>query len=90
MKAFHVIVEGRVQGVCFRDYTRKQAEQLHIRGWVQNMPNGSVEAVISGQEEDLHTMITWFSTGSPFSRVTSVVATETAPTETFVNFAIRF
>lgn len=90
MKTLHVIVEGHVQGVCFREYTRKQAVLLHIQGWVKNVPNGSVEAVINGQEEDLQAMITWFTTGSPFSKVTSVVTTEITPVNTFFNFAIRF
>ena len=44
MQTTHVIVEGLVQGVCFREYTRRQAYTLQLTGWVRNLPDGSVEA----------------------------------------------
>ena len=45
----HVIVRGRVQGVYFRDYTRREAQALGVNGWVRNLPDRSVEAVIEGE-----------------------------------------
>ena len=47
-KRVHVIVEGRVQGVFFRAFTRDAAVNLGLSGWVRNRPNGSVEAIVEG------------------------------------------
>ncbi|HID18486.1 TPA: acylphosphatase, partial [Candidatus Bathyarchaeota archaeon] len=47
----HVYVAGRVQGVFFRWYTRDEAVRLGVKGWVQNLPDGRVEAVFEGERE---------------------------------------
>jgi acylphosphatase len=44
-----VVVHGRVQGVFFRDSTRRAAERHGVAGWVRNVPDGSVEAVFEGE-----------------------------------------
>ena len=46
----HVFVNGRVQGVFFRQKTKQQAERLNVTGWVRNLPDGRVEAVFEGDE----------------------------------------
>ncbi len=51
MKRLHLIIKGEVQGVFFRDYVKKSAGVL--RGWVRNNPDGTVEAVAEGSEEEL-------------------------------------
>jgi acylphosphatase len=48
MSRLHVWVEGLVQGVFFRDSTRREAERLGLAGWVRNLPDGRVEAVFQG------------------------------------------
>jgi len=90
MKTLHVNVRGRVQGVFYRDYSKRQAESLNISGWIRNMPDGSVEAIISGRDSDVEQMVEWFQTGSPLSNVTSVQAEEIFPTEKLKNFEIRY
>lgn len=90
MKTVHAIIEGRVQGVFFRDYTRRQARELGLKGWVKNLPNGSVEAIISGKKEKVKQMIEWFYTGSPMSVVTEVIIDEVLPTEKLSRFEIRY
>lgn len=90
MPTVHVIVSGKVQGVFFRDYTRKHAAQLGLKGWVRNLPNGSVEAMIKGQRPLLDNMIDWFQTGSPLSHVTEVIVDEVLPTEKLTRFEIRY
>ena len=65
MITLHAHVEGRVQGVFFRDCTRKEAQRLGLTGWVRNMPDGSVEALLQGDEDTLHKMKLWLKKGSP-------------------------
>jgi acylphosphatase len=69
MPALRVRVEGRVQGVFFREYTRRQATDFGLSGWVRNLPDGAVEALLIGEEKAVATMLAWFRTGSPLSRV---------------------
>ena len=56
----HVIIEGRVQGVFFRAYTRDEAAKLGLSGWVRNRPDGSVEALIEGEKTAVEKMLQWF------------------------------
>ena len=67
-----VKVTGVVQGVSFRYYTKKKADQLQLRGWVKNRSDGSVEALVSGPKDAIEKMISWFSEGSPYSTVEHV------------------
>lgn len=67
-----VIVRGRVQGVYFRDSTRRQAQALGVSGWVRNLPDRSVEAVIEGEAGSVEAMLAWLHTGSPIATVTAV------------------
>lgn len=85
----HVIVHGLVQGVFFRDYTRRQATILGVSGWVRNMRDGSVEAVIEGDADRVAEMVEWLHTGSPHSVVESLDIRDEEPRgET--GFDIRF
>jgi len=52
-----VTVHGRVQGVFFRDTTRRTAGSRGVYGWVRNNPDGSVEAVFEGSEEAVDAMV---------------------------------
>ncbi|WP_261368292.1 acylphosphatase [Pseudosulfitobacter koreensis] len=77
MMAKHVHVTGRVQGVSFRAWTRDQAEARGISGWVQNRPDGSVEAVIAGDDEMVEALIAAFHRGPASAKVTDVSVSET-------------
>jgi acylphosphatase len=90
MKTVHIIVEGRVQGVFFRDYTERQARLLNLKGWARNNPEGSVEVVISGSTTNVDDMIEWFHQGSPLSHVSAVHVEEIFPTEKLTTFTIRY
>lgn len=59
----HVRVSGSVQGVFFRDSTRRKAEDLGLAGWVKNLPDGRVEAVFEGPSESVREMVGWCESG---------------------------
>jgi acylphosphatase len=69
MKRTHVYVSGKVQGVFFRDYTRRHALELGLKGWVRNLPDGRVEAVVEGEEGKIKKLLLIVHKGSPASRV---------------------
>jgi len=74
-----VVVRGRVQGVWFRESTRRRAEELAVAGWIRNAPDGSVEAELEGEGEDVAALITWLGHGPPQARVDSVEVAELRP-----------
>jgi acylphosphatase len=67
-----LIIEGRVQGVWFRESTRKEADRLGVQGWVRNRREGSVEVVAEGSEENVKKLVSWCHLGPPSARVTRV------------------
>jgi len=84
-------VSGRVQGVGFRYYTYNIALQLGIKGWVKNMPDGSVRIIASGSVDNVYNLITYIKKGPPGARVESVAVTDYPETaEEFNNFTIRY
>jgi acylphosphatase len=89
-KAIHAIVEGRVQGVYFRECTRQEAERLGLTGWVRNRRDGSVEALIVGESGKVAEMVVWLHRGSPISLVGKVTVTDYAENEEFSEFTIRY
>ena len=76
--ARHVFVEGRVQGVAFRWATRTRARELGVAGWVQNLPDGRVEAWIEGAPPAVEAMLAWIRVGPPGARVEAIGAVEAA------------
>jgi acylphosphatase len=90
MPVTHVIVEGLVQGVCFREYTRRQALALQLTGWVRNLRNGSVEAMLCGPSDKVAEMLQWMRRGSPYSRVDELHIDEIAGEEVLAAFEIRY
>ena len=65
-------ITGKVQGVGFRYFVLRQAQKLGINGWVNNKPNGAVEALAQGDKEDLEQFIAKVKQGPTFSRVEDV------------------
>lgn len=68
----HLTIHGRVQGVSFRYYARRQAQALGLSGWVRNCPGGSVEAVAEGEQDAVQRFIVWTQRGSPSADVEHV------------------
>lgn len=71
-KAVHIYIEGRVQGVWFRGWTAQQADRLGLTGWVRNLRDGRVEAVLAGKSADVETMLALCRSGPPLARVDHV------------------
>lgn len=68
----HVMIEGKVQGVFFRDTTRRKALELGVSGWVRNVPSGDVEAYLEGDEASVDSMLSWLWEGPPPASVEDV------------------
>jgi acylphosphatase len=64
-----IVVHGRVQGVAFRHYTCLKAHELGVAGWVRNLPDGSVEALLEGEEPAVDSLVVWCQDGPPAARV---------------------
>jgi len=71
-KAVILRVYGKVQGVGFRYYTHKKANQLGLKGFVKNKPDGSVYIEAEGEEAQLQELINWCEEGPTWARVTKV------------------
>lgn len=87
-KTLQINVIGRVQGVFFREYTRRTAQKLGITGWVKNCPDGSVEIMASGADEKLDALIAWLHHGSPNAEVQKVFSKVIAPEQAYHSFEI--
>lgn len=83
-----IVARGRVQGVFFRDSTRRRAESLGVAGWVTNRPDGAVEAVFEGDPEAVSALVRWCSEGPRGAHVQSVDETSEEP-EGLSGFEIR-
>ncbi len=72
----HLVIRGRVQGVWYRESMRQAAERLGVNGWVRNRLDGSVEALLQGEEAQVQALIDWAWQGPPAAQVQSVEVSE--------------
>ena len=89
MRAVRVRVEGIVQGVGFRYYTYRVAKRLGIKGYVRNMPDGSVEVVAEGEEDTMEKFLQEVARGPSSAVVTNVIVEDVQP-RGFKSFEIRY
>lgn len=68
----HVWISGMVQGVYFRQNTRREAQRHGLRGWVRNLHDGRVEAVIEGERSEVEALVAWCRRGPPEASVEQV------------------
>ncbi|MFO7854538.1 MAG: acylphosphatase [Paracoccaceae bacterium] len=91
MKAVRAVISGRVQGVGFRDWTRREAGRLGVSGWVRNRDDGTVELVASGEAEAVDALLEVCREGPPPARPTGLEAeAESAPEASPPADAYRF
>ena len=69
----HIIISGKVQGVGFRYWLRKKANQKNIYGWVKNKVSGEVEALFLGDETKINDLIELCKKGPSSSKVTKII-----------------
>ena len=68
----HLLIDGRVQGVWFRESCRREAATRGVAGWIRNRMDGRVEAVFEGSTEAVDAIVAWCRTGPPRAEVTGV------------------
>lgn len=83
-----VVAHGRVQGVFFRDTTRRAAEQRGVAGWARNVPDGTVEAVFEGEPDAVERMVELCRDGPRGAQVERLDVFDEEP-EGLTGFAVR-
>jgi acylphosphatase len=83
-----VVVQGQVQGVFFREATKRRARSTGVAGWVRNRPDGTVEAVFEGALEAVDDLVSYMQEGPPGAGV-DWVDVETEEPEGLKGFEIR-
>ena len=79
-----------MQGVFFRTTMKEVADRHGVKGWVRNLPDGSVEALLEGRRRDVEAVIRWALRGPPLARVEKLVAVFEPYRGEFKEFTIRY
>ena len=86
----HILISGRVQGVCFRAEAKIRASRLGISGFIKNLEDGRVEATIEGEEKKVEKFVKWTKRGPMFAKVTNVEIMEENYKNEFSKFNIVY
>ena len=87
VKHLNIIIFGRVQGVFFRHFSKKEAQKLNIKGLVKNLPDSSLYIEAEGEEKNLDKFVKWCQKGPKFSKVQQIKTTG-CPNKNFNKFEI--
>lgn len=85
-----MVAHGRVQGVWFRDSTKKEATRLGIQGYVRNLSNGDVEIVALGTPAAIDALSRWARKGPPQAEVMRLDIEESPIDSTHSGFEVRY
>lgn len=85
-----IIISGFVQGVGFRYFIESLANELSLSGWVRNAPDGNVEAVFEGREENIEKAIVACKEGPPFAKVEDVIVKKSKARGDLKGFTIKY
>jgi len=85
-KTLHLMIHGRVQGVFFRASMQREAQRLSLSGWVRNLGDGAVEAVVQGESDAVDAMVDWARQGPQHAQVDRVEIEQVAGD--FIGFRI--
>ncbi|WP_421774155.1 acylphosphatase [Gracilimonas sp.] len=86
----HIFISGRVQGVGFRHFTKTSARSLGVNGWVRNLPDGRVEAVLQGDEQLVDQLIEKCKKGPRSAYVQNIEVEEEKGEESYTSFDVKF
>lgn len=86
----HIFISGRVQGVFFRENTKKKAEKLGLFGWVKNIRDGRVEAIFEGEKKNVEKIVNWTRGGPIWAQVDDFDLVWEDCQGEFNNFEIRY
>lgn len=88
-RSLHCVVSGHVQGVGFRAFVRRQAQELGLRGWTRNLADGRVETLAQGEAPSLEDFLERMRRGPLLSRVDGVEADFRHDEPVFPDFQIK-
>ena len=83
-----ILVTGRVQGVFYRSSALQEAQRLGVSGFVQNLPDGAVEAVVEGAQSAVEQFVAWCRQGPPGARIDDVHVRLSAARGEFRTFSV--
>ena len=90
MIQYEITVTGRVQGVGYRYFAARKANEMGITGWVKNAVDGSVIIVAQGIEEEIETYIDYLYLGPTRSRVDQISKVKFNTLTNFDNFSVKY
>ncbi len=88
MVRVHLLISGKVQGVFYRQNTKENAKKLNLTGWVRNLSDGRVEALVEGEMNSVEKLIAWCNEGPFHAEVTDVQVTWEEYTGEFADFRV--
>ena len=86
----HVYIAGRVQGVFFRQNTKRQAQSQGVKGWVRNLDDGRVEAVFEGEEAPVKALVDFCSKGPKGASVSNITVNWEPFQDEFGTFSVAY
>ncbi|MEO9307662.1 Acylphosphatase [Nitrosotalea sinensis] len=89
-KRVRILVSGKVQGVYFRQGTMETAEKNNVFGWVKNLPDNRVEAILEGEDSNVNAVIDWAQFGPAGAIVTELQVSEEKYLGEFSDFQIHY
>ena len=89
-KRVHLLISGRVQGVYFRQGMMETAEKNNVLGWVRNLPDDRVEAILEGNDSNVDAVMEWAHFGPAGAVVDELKIFEENYTGEFQEFKIRY
>jgi len=87
-KAAKFTIQGTVQGVFFRQFTKDKADSLSLRGYVRNLESGEVEVWVEGDQDKIEEMFKILKQGTPHSQIRNINVEERKWSGEFKDFTI--
>ena len=86
----HIKIHGKVQGVGYRFYATRVARRLGLKGWIQNLRDGSVEAMVEGEPEKIDEWVDEIREGPRYAEVTKIDQEKREVAAQFGEFDVKF